>query len=285
MSAMEEPWEPFEASPGIVVRAFRTRTLPPAEGTNSYLVGTGEALLVEPAPDDPNERADLDAWVRESGLELRAIFCTHHHGDHVGAASATAARFGVPLWAHAATAQRLEGKVTFDRLVEDGETISLEGPQRVVLHAIHTPGHAPGHLCLLEDAHRALIAGDMVASKGTILVETTDGDMRLYLESLARLRALEPSMLLPAHGMPIHDADAHLARYITHRLAREKRVLDALRAFAGPARSADLVPTAYADAPRGAWPLAAMSTEAHLIKLEGDGRVRSFDGRWIATGD
>jgi glyoxylase-like metal-dependent hydrolase (beta-lactamase superfamily II) len=271
-------------APWIEALALRTPTLPPATHTNAYVVGAGELLLVEPASPyaDEIERAIRAVERRLArGERLVAIVATHHHADHVGGAAALRDALGAPLWAHAETAGRLGGAVTFDRLLAHGERIGLDGDPPMRLEVVHTPGHAPGHVCLRDERSRTLVAGDMVASVGTILVEPQDGDMALYIDSLERMRALDPSVLLPAHGAPIEDADACLARYVAHRLAREARVLDALRAHGGPARAADLVPAAYADAPRAAWPLAALSTEAHLRKLGAEGRARAVDGGWL----
>jgi ribonuclease/clavin/mitogillin len=273
----------WEVSPHLYRQSFETPTLPPATHTNSYLVGSGQALLVEPAPSSAAEQARMVAWVEESGLDVVALFPTHHHVDHVGAIEALRASLEVPLWGHRATAGRLS-HLSFDRYFEDGEVIALDGSTPIELEVLHTPGHAPGHLCLRETRSNAVIAGDMVASVGTILVEPQDGDMTLYLRSLERLRALSPSMLLPAHGLPRLDADAVLERYVTHRLAREAKVLAALEAHEGPAEPRELVPVAYADAPRAVWPLAAMSTEAHLLKLVKDGAVTVQGRRFAVVG-
>lgn len=277
-----EPAQRWEAVPGVQMLPFRTPTLPPATHTNSYLVGTGEALLVEPATPYGDERERLLRWLLEAkhdGIVPIAIFATHHHVDHIGAARDLIAQLDLPLWAHAETAARLPG-VEVRRFIEHDERIHLDGPTPMTLRAVHTPGHAPGHLCLLDEASGALIAGDMVASEGTILVEPRDGDMAQYLESLAAMKALRPSMLLPAHGMPIRDPDALLDHYVAHRLAREAKVLAALEAHGGPAAPMDLVPVAYADAPRLVWPLAAQALEAHLIKLARDGAARRDAAGW-----
>ena len=275
----------WEVVPWVQMIPLRTPTLPPATHTNSYLVGSGQALIVEPATPYADELERAVLWVEESrraGIEPIALFATHHHPDHVGGAKALSERLGLPLWGHALTAERLAGELVFERLIEDGERIRLEGPVPVELEAIHTPGHAPGHLCLRELASGAIIAGDMVASDGTILIEPVDGDMGLYLESLERLRALSPSVLLPAHGRAIRDPEALLTRYITHRLGREAKVLEALRAHEGPAAAVDLLPLAYAGTPAALWPLAALATEAHLLKLEKDGMAQREGDRWTA---
>lgn len=281
---MSDVYAARAVAPGIEALPLRTPTLPPATHTQAYLIGRGELVLVEPASPYEDEIARAVAWVQgrlARGQRLRAILATHHHPDHIGGATALAERLGAPLWAHAATAERLAGRVAFARHLEDGELLVLDGDPPLRLRAVHTPGHAPGHLCFLDEASRALLAGDMVASEGTILVETTDGDMAQYLDSLARLDALAPSVLLPAHGGPITDAHAKLSGYVAHRLAREAKVLAALRAR-GPCTVEALVPEAYADAPQSVWPLAALSAEAHLVKLAQEGHAERVEAGWRA---
>ena len=271
----------YEVVPALQVMPLRSPTLPPATHTNAFLVGSGDAVLIEPASPYPEDLDRVVAWVEENaahGVRPRAILATHHHPDHVGGAVALKARLGLPLWAHALTEERLRGVVSIERTIEDGERLELDGPTPVSLRAVHTPGHAPGHLCFVEERSNAMIAGDMVAGIGTILVEPIDGDMALYLESLRAMASLEPSMLLPAHGGPIRDSVGKLDEYVRHRLWREERVLAALAAHGASAAPVDIVPLAYGDAPRTVWPLAAHAAEAHLIKLERDGKVRRDAG-------
>ena len=279
--------EPFvlDGAPWIRVIPLRTPTLPPATRTNCYIVGDrGRALVFDPATPYADEQARLDAWLAAEGIALSAIVLTHHHVDHVGDAARLAGKHGVPVWAHRETASRVAGRVHVSRTLDDGEELDV-GAGR--LRAVFTPGHAPGHLCFVDAAARAIVAGDMVASVGTIIIEPDDaGDMRLYLESLRRLRRevdAGAACLLPAHGPPIVDGGARLDFYVAHRLEREGRVAAALGE--APATIEALVPPAYPDVAPALYPLAARSLLAHLQKLEYDGRAhRHADGRWSRAG-
>lgn len=261
---------PVHVAPGIRVLALRTPTLPPAAHTNVYLVGPdgGPVVVVDPGSPYPEQQALLDAVLMD--LPIAAVLLTHHHGDHIGGAAALAERWNVPIAAHAATARRLEGILEVTQLIADGDTIHG-------MTAVHTPGHAEGHLCF--ELAAATIAGDMVAGVGTILIDPSEGDMTLYLASLELLLARPPATLLPAHGPPIPDGPAKLREYLAHRRMREARVLASLTDQ--PAEVAALLPSAYGDTPQMLWPLAERSLLAHLDKLARDGRARDHgSGRW-----
>lgn len=253
-------------APGVRVIALETPTLPPATHTNAYVLGEREVIVIEPASPRRREQARLFQALEEAGLVVRAIFLTHHHIDHIGAVEALRERTGAPVWAHDETAARLPFAV--DRRVEHDERIEDDAGR--LWRAAHTPGHAPGHLCLLDD-EGTVVAGDMVAGTGTILIEPSEGNMRQYLDSLRRLRD-EARLLLPSHGPALPEASRVLDHYVSHRLGREAKVRAAVRAV-GPATIAALLPIAYADTPPAVWPLAALSIEAHLVKLVEDGEV------------
>jgi endoribonuclease LACTB2 len=277
---------PRSVAPGVEAFPARTPTLPPATHTNSYALGTREVVLVEPATPYPDEQRAWIEWARGQsalGRRVRALIATHHHPDHVGGAEVLTRELDLPLWAHRATQERLP-EMRFQRLLEDGESIRLDGPQPLQFTVLHTPGHAPGHICLHDPAAGTVVVGDMVASVGTILIEPTDGDMAVYLEQLARLSSLGAALALPAHGEPIENPSRLFDHYVAHRLMREKKVLSALRSH-GPAGAApgELVPAAYDDTPPAIWGLARLSLEAHLIKLARAGLAQNAGGRYIAT--
>jgi len=270
--------EEFEPMCGIHALPLRTPTLPPATHTNCYLLGHERLLVVDPATYDDGERERLAAVLERLGRPVEAVFLTHHHEDHVGSARWLSQRLDVPVWAHPATADLVAEQVRVDRTFEDGDVIGL-GPDAAgtpyELELMHTPGHAAGHLVLIDRRRaerRSLIVGDMVASVGTIIVDPDDGSMREYVSQLQRMRDLEPGVLFPSHGPPIFDGVAKLDAYIAHRAMREEKVFSAVKEH-GPSNARALVPFAYDDTPERAWPLAERSLLAHLEKLVEDGRV------------
>ena len=271
--------ETFRESAGLWRIPLPTPTLPPATATNHYLVGERQAVLVDPsAPALANQDklVALLAAAAQQGVAVTALFLTHHHQDHMGAAAALRARLDLPVWAHARTAALLP-ELAVDRLVADGETVAVNADGTPWL-AVHTPGHAPGHLCLWHAATAMLVAGDMVAGEGTILVDPRDGHMGDYLASLDKMAHLQPRAPAPAHGQVLHEALAVLTHYRLHRLAREHKVLEALP-LTWTAPDA-LLPTAYGDVSRLAWPIALRSMQSHLIHLAELGRAERDATRW-----
>lgn len=267
-----------ELRPGIWVFPVRTPTLPPATHTNVVLVGHGpELVAIDPASPYPEERAALDAAIDRlcaEGRKLTHILLTHRHVDHVSGADHLSKRTGAPIYAHPEVQEALRGTVNVTRTLEDGAIIDLaaKAPLRSRrLRAVLTPGHARGHLAFFEETSRTVIAGDMVAGFGWIIIDPPEGDMSVYLASLARLRALDSTLMYPSHGPPLGDPAGKLDEYVSHRLAREAKVF---KAYEGGARTLDaLVKASYEDTPVELHGLASRSALAHVLKLEADGKV------------
>jgi ribonuclease/clavin/mitogillin len=265
----------IEFQGGVVLAALRTPTLLPATHTNCWILDLeprGGVAIVDPGSSDPTELARLDrvlAILGAGGRPAREVWLTHHHVDHVGGLEELAAR-GLPVRAHPETARRLPGGASV-LPVEDGEL--LHGRWR----ALFTPGHAPGHLCFLDGRTGALVAGDMVSTVSTVVVDPPEGDMGVYVSSLERLRGLPARTLYPAHGSPAPSAAAKLDEYLEHRRMRTAKVEAAL---APGGTLAQVTRAAYDDTPPFLLPVAERSCLAALLWLEQLGRAHRSGDAW-----
>ena len=278
-NAHREPVRRIEFRPNYICFPVRTPTKPPATHTNCYLVySSNELLIIDPGSPYEDEQQALaecvDALLAE-GRRVREIVLTHMHPDHVGGVNALKAHLGnhTKVAAHRLTAEPLTGSVCVDRFIEDGEVISLNGSPQIALRAMHTPGHARGHLCFYEERTGTLISGDNIVGLGSVLIDPPEGNMRAYLQSLERMRALPNlSVIFGGHGPAIANPYAKLEEYIAHRMDREQKILQAVDE--GAATPGDIVARVYTDVSPKAHALAERAVLAHLEKLIEDKQVQ-----------
>ncbi len=247
-------------------------------GTNTYLVGetNGDWAVIDPGPAID---AHVEAVLAAAPGPITRIFATHTHTDHSPATVALRERTGATVHG-LVSAHREWQDATFapDVTLHGGERIAL-GPT-TTLAAVHTPGHASNHLCYLLEEEKTLFTGDHVMQASTVVINPPDGDMRAYVESLRSLLALELDWLAPGHGFLMDAPRRAMEKIIAHRLAREAKVIDALRGL-GPSPASTLLPTVYADVPAKLHPMAMRSLTAHLLKLRDDGAATlDAGGAW-----
>ena len=251
-------------------------------GTNSYLVGDADTgyIAIDPGPKDP---AHLQRMLEAAGGDIRHIVCTHSHPDHSpGAAPLQAlveqtgrprpAIYGLPSGPTA----NLQSRFKPEQKLQDGQhiTVSGSGPQGPISHtlqAVHTPGHAANHVCLLLVEDALLFSGDHILNGSTTIINPPDGNMRDYMDSLDKLDDLceqhAVEFILPAHGYVLGSARQTIALLKKHRLTREAKVLAAMRTKPdGSIR--DWVELAYADTPPALWPIAERSLLAHVERIQ-----------------
>lgn len=237
-------------------------------GTNTYLVGRRDPILIDTGAGVPGYVPLLDRYLTGRGWTRPSrVLLTHRHRDHLGGVPQLRTRF--PGLAVAKMLHRdpdLPGPIDDLR---DGATIEGDG---VTLTAVHTPGHASDHLCFYLAEERALFTGDVVLGGSTTVIPSDDGDLLDYMQSLRRLLDLDVRRIYPAHGPVIEDGPGRIREYIEHRLMRERQILQALGD--GLRTIPEMVARIYADVPRSLHPAAAMSVESHLRKLAREGRVR-----------
>ena len=161
--------------------------------------------------------------------------------------------------------------------------ITLQGEPTISLQALHTPGHARGHLCFHDADHNALITGDNIVGLGSVLIDPPQGDMTEYLASLKRMRLLPNlSILFGGHGPAIATPYKKIDEYISHRLERESRILEAVQN--GVASPEEIVKVVYTDVSPKAYAMAERSVIAHLEKLRSEGRVQFDQNQYSANG-
>jgi glyoxylase-like metal-dependent hydrolase (beta-lactamase superfamily II) len=265
---------PTTLKPGIVRITAPNPGVMTGPGTNSYVVGERELVVVDPGPDIESHIGVLREAV---GDRLKWIVCTHTHLDHSPAAHALRVATGARIAGRLAPQDgRQDAGFAPDRVLEDGESVAVEG---VTFRAVHTPGHASNHLCYLLEQQKILFTGDHVMQGSTVVISPPDGDMQAYLASLEKLFAIDLAALAPGHGRLIETPHEEARRLIAHRLKREEKVVRAL-AQKGKGTLDELVPLAYDDVSERLYPVARRSLHAHLIKLVREGRASEEAESW-----
>jgi len=262
--------EPVSLSPVVVRLTAPNPGRMTGPGTNTYLIGRREVAVIDPGPVIEEHLDAIESAASARGATVRWVVVTHHHPDHAPAAPVLAGRTGAEFLAFGH-----EEGVDPDRAV--GEGFVLDGPG-FALRALHTPGHASDHLCWLLESERLLFSGDHVMHGSTVVIRPPDADMTAYLESLARLAALEPPIarIAPGHGRLIGDPAGLIAAIVGHRLDREARVAAAL-ASVGRGTVDELLGSVYEDVAESMLDVARFSLWAHLQKLALDGRATLLD--------
>ncbi|MFD9615145.1 MBL fold metallo-hydrolase [Streptomyces sp. NPDC059083] len=233
------------------------------QGTNTWLLrapGATEYVVVDPGPKD---RAHTEALVRETGGNIALTLITHKHHDHTGGIDHLVKATGTAV--RAKDSEFLRGVGTH---LTDGEVIEVAGLRITVLA---TAGHTEDSLSFLldgPDGEQALLTGDTVLGSGTTVLESWDGALAAYLDSLNRLVAVAPGRtLLPAHGPDHADAEPVIRYYIAHREERLNQVRAALEKLGPKAKALQIVAEVYADVDKRLWPAAHSSVEAQLAYL------------------
>jgi glyoxylase-like metal-dependent hydrolase (beta-lactamase superfamily II)/8-oxo-dGTP pyrophosphatase MutT (NUDIX family) len=273
----------MELNPYITLFPLRTKTLPPATHTNCFIVGHKEFIVIDAASTELEEQNALHQFIVQkikNGGNCREIIVSHLHPDHFGGEIALQkflqTEFGlkIPISAHQITAESLDGKTVVQKFIADGEIFELqdENGESFELRTLFAPGHARGHLNFYVENIGFLISCDNVVGTGTVVIAPPEGNLQEYLNSLERLKNL-PNLrsLCGSHGPAIADAKSKIEEYIAHRLERERQILKALKD--GAKTPSEIVEKVYAGLNPNLIRLAEKSVEAHLEKLQTEGKI------------
>ncbi|KAF9634316.1 hydroxyacylglutathione hydrolase [Lasiodiplodia theobromae] len=190
------------------------------QGTNTYIVGTGDYRLIIDTGQGIPEWADLlSTTLSASSISLSHVFLTHWHGDHTG---------GVPdllrLYPHLSTGIYKNSPAKTQQPIEDGQIFRVEG---ATIRAVHSPGHSHDHMCFILEEENAMFTGDNILGHGTSAVE----ELGIYMSSLRAMQSHNCTTGYPAHGDVIHDLPAKISAELAQKTRREKQVLQTLEKF------------------------------------------------------
>jgi len=243
-------------------------------GNWTYFVPGRHPLLID-AGVGVATHLEAIAEARDAGPQR--VLVTHAHGDHINGVSAIAARWPATRFAKMAWPDRDAAHPVRFAPLAHGDIVAAGDDD---LRAVHTPGHAPDHLCFWHQPSRTLFSGDLLVVGSTVVIPATlGGSLREYLQSLQTVLDLDPVRLLPAHGPPITDPAALIHQYVAHRLAREQQILAALDA--GLRSIEAIVGRIYVGLNEPLVPMARESVRAHLIKLEEENVVVPVNEEWV----
>ena len=233
------------------------------DGTRTYIIGRETAAVIDPGSDDTGHLDAIDRTIE--GADLAAVLVTHAHPDHLAGAGDLAER-------HGSRVRRMA-----DGSLRDGDEVATDGGSLVV---VATPGHTRDHAAFHWPAESAVFCGDlMMGGQDTALVAPPDGRLGPYLASLARIRALGPDTVYPAHGPPFEEPLEAIDRYVEHREARLRQLLDALDAGVRDYESLRIA--VYGDdLDPGLERAATAALKAYLEYLQAEGRVRRLGRGW-----
>jgi glyoxylase-like metal-dependent hydrolase (beta-lactamase superfamily II) len=261
-------------------------------GTGTYIVGRGEVAVIDPGPELESHRDAIAAAVR--GERVTAICVTHCHSDHSPLAAWLRAETGAPTAAYGphpppdAHDESLAAEIADGVKVEESIDLAFDPDVRVgdgdvaaagpgwTIYAVHTPGHTSNHNCYAFAEEGVLFPGDHVMGWSTTVVSPPDGDMAAYIDSLRKVAGRSDATYWPTHGPSIAEPQRHVEALVSHRLARERQVIDAVQS--GVAEIPAIVARLYVAVAPELHKAAGRSVLAHLVKLVDEGQVEVDGG-------
>ena len=261
-------------------------------------------------------RAGLEYWKLKL-QNLHTVILTHAHPDHMGALSWILEETRPELLIHPfeveaaldpvnlektfdiqlakncwAASGRTDNLLGFDLLgffKEFGCSMSAAGQVQELhegrilelgsfnLEVFHTPGHSPGHVSLFDGSRRILFAGDLVG-KGPAWYNPASGGFAAYLESLAKLEALDSVTILPSHGPLIEYPSAAIQKVREKLLGREVIVRKMLAT--GAKSFMEINEALFPNTLLHFFPGCGI-TQSHLSRLEEEGVIKREGNRIV----
>ncbi len=240
-------------------------------GTNTYIIGIGQVVILDPGPDLDEHFEELISAT--SGEHVAAITLTHRHRDHCALARRLAEYLKAPIAAYPYAASKpVEGEERFDSAFDENLKIDLpiyDGnivQSSTPLRAIHTPGHTPDHLCFALEDDGILFSGDHVMGWSTSMIAPPLGNMAAYFASLEKLTTRGETLYYPGHGVEISNPKRFVSALIGHRKLRGQKIIELVNS--GQYGDLDSLTRAlYGEIDTHFFPAAMATTQAHIEML------------------
>jgi glyoxylase-like metal-dependent hydrolase (beta-lactamase superfamily II) len=271
---------PRELAPGVVRIVANNPSPFTYKGTNTYVMGSSNLLLIDPGPSDEAHLAAILDYA--AGRPITHVLITHTHRDHVDGLAALIAATGaktvgfgpyalpdVAPGAGRITGEALRAPFDPDIVLADGEDFAAHG---LNLTAIHTPGHMPDHHCFALEGTGVVFSGDHVMAWNTSVVAPPEGHMGDYLRSLEKMVPRSDRVFLPGHGGQLDNPQRMVRAFLGHRRMREASILECIKA--GHTSVDAIVPIIYRGLDPRLIPAAGLSVLAHVAHLSERGLVR-----------
>ncbi len=272
--------EPSPMGPGIVRLVAPNAGPLTFKGTNTYLVGSTSLAVIDPGPLNAEHLAAI--LTTAGSRSITHILTTHAHRDHTDGVQALKAATGATVCAFARdeNAARIDldatpaGATFVD--YDFAPDLGLAGGDKITggdweLAAIHTPGHAPDHLCFALEGRNVVFSGDHVMAWNTTIIAPPEGRMADYVASLEILLDRDDAVFLPGHGGRLENPQRTVKAYLLHRRWREQDVLRVMKLGADSIRR--IVPEVYQGIDPRLIPAARLSVAAHVEHLIEKGLV------------
>lgn len=271
-------YKPIEVSPNLWRVTCHNPSALTGPGTNSYVAKKqGKAVIFDPGPiDTAHEKALIEC---AGGLNaIEAVVVTHFHPDHSPLAAVLAEKARVKIYGGPTINDPYQDtSCQSDVVIGEGDKLLFDA---ISVQAIFTPGHVDNHFCFFVPETGCLIAGDHIMQGSTVVIIPPHGKLLEYMASLKRLLDFPITQLLPAHGEPITDAKSEVNKLLAHRQMREDIIVDVLVKERQPLSLETLTAKVYHDVDQSLWPMAQLSLNAHLIKLEHQQKATCHNEKW-----
>tara|TARA_B110000014_G_scaffold229483_1_gene190422 strand:+ start:203 stop:1033 length:831 start_codon:yes stop_codon:yes gene_type:complete len=225
-------------------------------GTNTYLVGIDEIVVIDPGPENSSH---LDSVVGCGGDRIRWVTTTCSDPSHAGGVDAMIERTGAE-W--------------FDP--KDGNTI-LGTEFRLTAHELSGP--TPDHRTFLLEEERTLICGQLIAEEWAVPLVSGETDLSLILESINKAAKMRLRRIAPAFGHVVEDPKLAISATLERYSATDELIVKALKS--GATSSEEVVAAQYGNIDDQAKiDLLVSNVEVHLEKLASEKTVKQLKSGW-----